>query len=215
MWQYYDFRSNWDAFLETWQREQVQYQLCTDMQRFCETVHTFAIPSRSGRPVSRQYNRGDPLWWYSATEFWHDRAAEIALERIKNENMVASFKKTMASIGYKYHTKELLETAFFNACFENIVKECYPERNTIDAFIAPGSENYLSSTYYSVAMCTFPGETVIHSIGALGNCVIIPDHKIIFDISGYYFDRPVFSTEYDNLYDDFSSQYESSSSESF
>ena len=182
------------------------------MHRFCNKVHTFAIPSRSGRPVCRQYTRGDPLWWYSATDFWHDRASEIALERIKNENMLSSFKRTMTCQGFRYNTKQALETAFFNACFEELVKECYPEQNTIDAFIAPGSENYLSSTYYAVARCTYPGETVIHSISALGNCVIVPDHKIVFDINGYYFNKPVLSIEYESLYNEFSSSYDSSGS---
>jgi hypothetical protein len=54
---------------------------------------------------------------YSATDFWHDRASEIALERIKNENMVSSFKKTMTAQGFRYTTKQNLETAFFNVCF--------------------------------------------------------------------------------------------------
>lgn len=210
MWRYYDFRANWPAFLEAWNGCDVQEQLCADMQRFCAGAHAFCVSTRAGAQAHRRYTRGDPLWWYSATPYWHDRAAERALERVREERMLSSYKKTMNNLGFRYKTKGSLEGAFFNTCFEDIVKDCYPERGTLDAFIAPGSEGYLSGTYYAAARALFPGETVIHSISYVGNCVLLPDHKVLFDISGYYFDKPVHCAKYDNLYDEFTS-YDSSS----
>lgn len=210
MWKHYDFGANWAAFLGAWNDCEVQDQLCTDMGRFCASVHSFCIATRAGVAAQRRYNRGDPLWWYSATPYWHDRAAESALERIKGEQMLKSYKKTMNNLGFGYKSREALEGAFINTCFEDIVKDCYPRRGTLESFIAPGSENYLSTTYYSVARLLFPGETVIHSLSYAGNCVLLPEHKLVFDISGYYFKAPVLSSKYDNLYDEFTS-YDSSS----
>jgi hypothetical protein len=188
MWKYYDFRQNWQLFLEKWKDDSVQNQLHCDLMLFFDnTIYK------------------NTLFEYSSTDYWYDKAEKLALEHVTDNHMIKQFSKSMHNTGLKLKNPENM---FFSTCFGEIVKDYLPKSDTIDSFIMHGSETILLETYYEVAKLLFPNSEIITYI----NIILVPSELIIFDIHKYYFEIEIDQHYYNSIYGDLLEELSDSSS---
>lgn len=208
MWSYYNFETNWDAFLMAWKAPEVQEQLHIDMSMYCLS-NPFNIINNHGEFVTHIFKTGDPLWKYSSTYFWHEDAERKAHKRIEQENMIQKYKRTMEnSLGFKFKDNQELEEKFYAVCFEDIVFDCFPKANSMESFIMTGAEEALTETFYKVAQQIFPHDTILcHE-----NCVLIAHEKLIFSLQRFFFKQPIQQKYYDSIFTEYFSEYSSDSS---
>lgn len=209
-WQYYDFSSHWDEFTKAWNTPDIQEQLNIDMSIHCLS-NPFNIVNNQGEHVTQFYRQGDPLWKYSSSSFWYHEAERKAQLKIESENMITKFKQAMSNTGIIFHDDDHAQHMFYDTCFENIMKDCFPKPNSIESLIIAGNEHALEETFYKLAQDLFPHDVIISHNGQ----VLAAYDKIIFDLPNFYFNTPIDQDYYDNIYTEYFSELASDSTDSF
>lgn len=164
---YYDFDVNWDSFLKAWYSHDVQYTLALEME--CNKPLGFF----------KYYQPGDPLWKYSQSLYWKLRCAARAQQLMKEEQHLMKFKRTMQSqFGFLNNSKDF----YYATCFKATVERCYPQPNTIHAFIMPELSFLLKNTMRQCAQTLFPQDLVEMT----NDNIVMINKSIKFDLLGFY-----------------------------
>ena len=187
---YFDFSTNWSSFIEIYNTPIVQEQLQKDMKIYC-LANPYNIITRSGSPLYKTYKKGDPLWTYSNTNYWYEKAENDTFHKIASEKMIENYKKTMENITGRIMTKKQAEENFMVSCFDNIYKQFLPQTNSIESFLLFGGESYLTNTYFKIAREFFPNSTLIGIYAETHQYVLVREENIVFDIYGYYSQKPM------------------------
>lgn len=156
MWAYYDFDANWQEFLGVWKTPEVQYALALDIEIW--------------KPLGyfKNYRPGDDLWKYTKTLYWNLKAMNMANEIAKRDRPKLN-KVMMHQFGFtvQYNIKATYET-------------CFPQSNTIHAFMMPEAELILKHSLLECANKLLGGAIMTSEY------ILIPSKKIVFDLIGYY-----------------------------
>jgi hypothetical protein len=195
-WKFYDFDANWEEFIKIWNSDDVQDILERDMNNWCtEELH------------SRQtYERGDPLWTFSKTDYWFTKLNDAAWEEVHKYNMIETFHKRMKQLyGKNYTDDKDLVFEHFDETWHNAIMEQYaPKPDTLESMIMIMGKNYLSDTFNKVAKIIYnqsdydsdeevygtPTDNIIYThYGNEDSIILISSEKIVFDLYDYYFSK--------------------------
>lgn len=164
---YYDFDTNWDAFLKAWYSHDVQHILALEIECL-KTLGFF-----------KHYQAGDPLWKHTQSLYWKLRCAAKAQQLLKDEQHLVKFSRTMQTqFGFPLNTKDF----YYATCFHKAVERCYPVKDTIHAFIMPELSFILKQTMHKCAETLFPGEI----IEITKDNIVTVKKNIKFDLLGFY-----------------------------
>lgn len=169
---YYDFDSNWKAFLRAWNDPDVQRAFALDISFWTELG------------FFKNYKNGDPLWKQTKTTYWIGKCVERAQNKLRKESHIALFKRTMSSFCPGLSSAK----HYYKACFGSVVKDCEPRPNTIEWFIIPEGPFIFRNSMLACAKIMFQTEDInVCMIG--GRMVTLVKSNIVFDLFGYYFDK--------------------------
>ena len=124
--------------------------------------------------------------------------------------MIKNFEKSMSNKGIKFRDNKHLHSMFFRICFDDLVEKYLPKSNTIESFIMSSVHELLLDTYYEVANLLFPNNNII----ICDKIILLPDHKMVFDIYKYYYEIEIDHDYYDKLCNEFYEDLELSSDSS-
>ncbi len=180
-WKYYDFRNNWIQFIEQWKKPRIKYLL------------NYELKTIFGE------NHADKLWKFSSYDDLYKIAENLALQEIKDKNLIKYFEKSMANTGIKFKDESHLNKMFLKTCLGDLIETYLPKPDTIEYFMMLSIPNVVIETCYEVAKSLFPNNCVIIS----DNIILILDQKIIFDIFKYYLEAEIDQDYYNKLCEEF------------
>ena len=176
MWRYYDFEENWPAFLKAWKSDNVQESFEIDRCKWAKLG------------LFRDYVDGAPLWKESRIMYWTMRILEAASDKIKAENHLSKFEKSMERAGIRYSSKDVLRRAYNKICFKEVYDSCSPKPDSIESFVIPDGKYILQNAMFACAEELFPTEEIEYDMDYV---VIVPRLKIVFNLSDYYLKTPI------------------------